>query len=408
LAILVASGTAALAISLALRRPGTSDVRTTSRATAGNVTPFADAGIAATQTTDGSTDAGGGLSPIPTDPLAAAKYYLDRLESCTPVGDFVAPGLFGRVAVWGRGEPGWGARLELAEDGRLVGARMLRGARRSGRALTSQACAARELANLPRGAGHRALTVALELGELTYGRKASGKIQLLAADEYDEGALPVTIAPEGWFAVCPSKVGTWGLVPARPAWSWGDAVYKDVQQVESRTCPEAPVMLKGVHPNRLTAPDGGADASASDGGRDAAPARADAGTASEPLAAIAVDRTKRLDSTGTNLTLGDRSARVYVREAGRDEMLVYASGDVQQILISAGGPYMLVWAGDLDGDGDLDFVIYDKHDIYKDERDVPRYDLFLSANAGGLLVSRAAGTAVAGGLDELRAERQQQ
>jgi hypothetical protein len=210
-------------------------------------------------------------------------------------------------------------------------------------------------------------------------------VQLLASTIYDEKAISPAFLKGDWLALCPRPGGS-ELVPATPVATRAETLDGMLWEVKSTACPgDDVVMVKGAGLGRPA----GAPASPDGGALDASsPPSADGSADRYPLPTVTVDQAKLLDAEGTTLTLGDRSVRLFTQNVvGKEEtgqqILLLASGAVVQVLTDDGSEFRVIWAGDLDGDGGIDFVTCNFPEA-------PTYDLFLSSRTGGRLVRHAA------------------
>ena len=308
----------------------------------------------------------------PASPLGAAAYYARRLHACEPPSK--QPPADAPVKSFGHGEPGWGVRLDLSEDGKIVAAKLW------GRAGKLQPCLATAVAGWPRASGSKkALTVDYPLHDMSYGRRPAGDVQLLVTAIYDLSALSPSIAQGDWRAICPRPDGA-ALVRALPTVRKTEVMESDLDwEVASAACPgDHVVMVKG--PGIPSGVSGAANSGVGDAGGSAP---VDGGFDPDHLPTIATDGTKVIDPTGTTLTLGGHQARLLVESVSDEkQMLVLTVGGTAEVLIDDGSDYYLLWAGDLDGDGDIDLVVNSSEVVY---------DLFLSSHAGGHLRRHAAG-----------------
>jgi hypothetical protein len=311
----------------------------------------------------------------PKSPLGAAAYYARRLHACDPPSKQPDANL--PVKSFGRAEPGWGVRLDLSEDGSIVAAKLW------GHAGKPQPCLTAAVASWPRAPGRqKAMTVEYPLHDMSYGRRPAGDVQLLATTIYDLSAFSPSIVQGDWRAICPRSDGA-ALIPALPTVRKTEVMESDTDwEVTSAACPgDRVVMVKGPGiaggSGIIRAIDGGIR----EAGVSAAP---DGEFDPDHLPTIATDRTKPINGSGTSLTFGDHQARLFVENENDDsdkQQLILTVGATAEVLIDEGSAYYLLWAGDLDGDGDIDLVVNSSEVVY---------DLFLSSHAGGHLRRHAA------------------
>jgi hypothetical protein len=376
--LVIGGGLAALAVGLLWRRAARESTRLDSSGSAG-APAIAGPEPRVRTPAAGEADAAPASGPPPS-PLGAAAFYAAKLKACEP------PGKTPRdlpVTSFGRADSPWGVTFEITAEGNLLDAKLW------GRTGKQQSCLASAVAAWPIAThGQKAMTVEYPMHDLSYGRRPAGDIQLLAATIYDEKAITPAVTKGNWLAICPRPGGS-ELIPAAPVATRAEVMDGTIWEVKSSACPaDDVVMVKGAGLGRQA----GAPVSRDGGAGDPSPRPvADGSAGAFSLPTVAGDPTKLIDAAGTKLTLGDRTLRLFTQDVvGKEEtgqqILFVASGEIVQVLADYGSEYRVVWAGDLDGDGGIDFVTCNFPEA-------PTYDLFLSSDAGGRLV-RHAGRAI--------------
>jgi len=191
-----------------------------------------------------------------------------------------------------------------------------------------------------------------------------GDVQVLTSHVSGENMSWRRLPRADWWALCPGDGGT-ALVPA--------AVGKNgtIWSIPAARCPHRPFAVIGGLQLLRPMPEPGRPVDT-------------------VLATVKTSARAMTERDQVTLVLGDRKYRLHVPEDPQSDRktpdLYLHRGHAVQVLLTANMNYRVVWAGDLDDDGQLDLVLQ----TFMARSSSWRVDLFVSRDAGDRLVRTAA------------------